>query len=403
MTNQKTIDIVKSTAPVLKSHGEQITRVFYEELFKHHPELKNMFNMTHQATGNQPKVLAMTIIKYAEHIDQLDMLTDTVNVIVQKHSSLDVRPEMYPIVGKYLLEAIKTVLGDMATAEILGAWEEAYQLLAQLFIGKEEKVYQDNEHKPGGFRGFADFQLINKVKESETITSLYFKPANDTPIPSHLPGQYVAISLDIPGEDHIHTRNYSLSDISNGEHLRLSVKRESCSPAGKVSNYLHDNLKVGDKVKMGMPSGDFVLQKSEHPVLLIAGGVGITPLLPMYKSLLGTGRKTVLIQCTPNSTTLPFQHEIKALDDPNHQHVIGFSNPLSSDIIDGTNVFEGFLTRSIIAEYIPSAESEVYYCGPKKFMQLVTQLLDDIGVPEKSRFFEFFGPADELRTEEHAQ
>ncbi|GGF39577.1 globin domain-containing protein [Echinicola rosea] len=215
MISQNTIDIVKSTAQELRAHGEEITNIFYGELFKNHPELKNMFNMTHQATGHQPKVLAMTILKYAEHIDQLEVLSGTVETIVQKHSSLHVTPEMYPIVGEHLLHAIKVVLGDAATEEILGAWADAYQVLAKIFIGKEEDVYQNNEQQPGGYRGFAKYEVVDKIKESETITSIYFSPINNRAVPHHLPGQYVAISLEIPGEDHLHTRNYSLSDISN--------------------------------------------------------------------------------------------------------------------------------------------------------------------------------------------
>ncbi|GGF36869.1 ferredoxin reductase domain-containing protein [Echinicola rosea] len=185
--------------------------------------------------------------------------------------------------------------------------------------------------------------------------------------------------------------------ISNKEYLRISVKRESGNPAGKVSNYLHDEVKVGEIVNIGMPSGEFVLRQSDRPVLLIAGGVGITPLLPMYKCLAWSERNTVLIQCSPNSATVPFKEEIEAIKSPNVHHLTGYSEPLPGDDISDPDLFTGFLTRSILENFRPDGDLEVYFCGPKKFMQLVTQLLDEMNIQEKRRYFEFFGPAETLR------
>lgn len=107
MASKKTIEIIKSTAPVLQEHGETITKAFYKLLFENHPELKDVFNMINQKKGVQQKVLATTIFKYACHIDKLEMMGDAVETIAQKHTSLSIPKEAYPIVGKYLLEGIK--------------------------------------------------------------------------------------------------------------------------------------------------------------------------------------------------------------------------------------------------------------------------------------------------------
>ena len=84
-----------------------------------------MFNVRDQSDGSHPRRLAATVLAYASNIDRLHMLESAITSIGRKHISLNVRPEQYPIVGKHLLEAVKTVLGDAATPELLDAWAAA--------------------------------------------------------------------------------------------------------------------------------------------------------------------------------------------------------------------------------------------------------------------------------------
>ncbi|MGL4760590.1 MAG: globin domain-containing protein [Sarcina sp.] len=141
MLDQKTIDIVKSTVPALRAHGEEITKVFYENLFKEHPEVAPMFDMHKQKTGEQPKALAMAILAAAENIDKLETILPAVNSIGRKHVNTNVKPEHYPIVGQGVLSAIKIVLGDAATDEVIEAWGKAYGEIAKVFIGVEADMY----------------------------------------------------------------------------------------------------------------------------------------------------------------------------------------------------------------------------------------------------------------------
>lgn len=142
MLSQKTIDIVKSTVPALKEHGLEITTVFYKTMFTNNPEVKAMFNMDKQESGAQPKALAMTVLAAAQNIDNLEVLLPAVKKIGRIHVNTNVKPEHYPIVGKNLLIAIKEVLGDAATDEVLNAWEEAYGVIAQVFIDVEKDIYE---------------------------------------------------------------------------------------------------------------------------------------------------------------------------------------------------------------------------------------------------------------------
>lgn len=141
MLDQKTIEIIKSTVPVLKEHGLDITTHFYKRMFENNPEVKALFNMDRQSSGEQPKALAMTVLAAAQNIDNLGALLPVVERIGKRHVAVGILPEHYPIVGANLLLAIKEVLGDAATDEILDAWGQAYEVIADVFIDVEAEIY----------------------------------------------------------------------------------------------------------------------------------------------------------------------------------------------------------------------------------------------------------------------
>ena len=143
MLNQKTIDIIKSTVPVLREHGVEITTTFYKRMFENNPEVKSMFNMERQESKEQPKALAMAILAAAQNIDNLEAILPAVQKMCKAHGNANVKPEHYPIVGENLLAAIKEVLGDAATEEVLNAWAEAYEVIAKVFIQIEKDMYID--------------------------------------------------------------------------------------------------------------------------------------------------------------------------------------------------------------------------------------------------------------------
>lgn len=145
MLDAKTIELVKSTVPALKAHGMTITQTFYKNMFEQNPEVKPMFNMAKQASGAQPKALAMTVLAAAQNIDKLENLAPAVAKIAEVHCDCMVKEEHYPIVGKHLLIAIKEVLGDAATDEIIEAWRKAYEVIARVFIDVEKQVYAKRE------------------------------------------------------------------------------------------------------------------------------------------------------------------------------------------------------------------------------------------------------------------
>ena len=142
MLDQKTIDIIKSTVPALQAHGLDITTHFYKTMFENNPEVKPYFNMDRQKNGEQPKALATTVLAAAKNIDNLEALLPAVQKIGNRHVEVGIKPEHYPIIGKNLLIAIKDVLKDAATDEVLEAWGKAYEEIAKVFISVEQSIYE---------------------------------------------------------------------------------------------------------------------------------------------------------------------------------------------------------------------------------------------------------------------
>ncbi|HAB63146.1 MAG TPA: NO-inducible flavohemoprotein, partial [Pseudomonas sp.] len=270
--------LITATVPLLESGGEALTDHFYKLMLAEYPEVRPLFNQAHQASGDQPRALANGVLMYAKHIDRLDQLGGLVSQVVNKHVALQVLPEHYPIVGSCLLRAIREVLGaDVATDPVIEAWGAAYEQLADILIGTEEALYSATAEAPGGWRGARRFRVARKVTESSEITSFYLEPEDGGPVVEHKPGQYIGLRLLIDGQEI--RRNYSLSAASNGRDYRISVK---CEPGGVASTALH-RMQPGETLELFAPAGDFTLQPGDKPLVLISGGVGITPTLAMLE------------------------------------------------------------------------------------------------------------------------
>lgn len=384
--------IVKATVPLLESGGEALTTHFYKLLMSEHPEVRPLFNAANQASGAQPRALANGVLMYARHIDQLEQLGGLVAQIVNKHVALNVLPEQYPLVGKCLLRAIREVLGaDIATDAVIEAWAAAYQQLADLLIGREEQAYAQRAAAPGGWRGARPFLVARKVRESDEITSFYLRPADHGPVLAFEPGQYIGVRLLIDGEEV--RRNYSLSAAANGHEYRISVKRE---PNGKVSNHLHAHVNEGDTLELFAPAGDFTLARSDKPLVLISGGVGITPTLAMLQAALETQRPVHFIHAARHGGVHAFRATIDALA-ARHPQLKRFYCYEEQRAGDPEADATGYLDAARLDQWLPKTRDvDVYFLGPFAFMKAVKRHLKTLGVPEAQSRYEFFGPAAAL-------
>jgi len=395
--SQNTITTVKATVPALESHGLEIVRTMYGHMFQN-PEIRALFNQSHHGdTGSQPRALTAAILAYAGNIDNLDALAPAVERIAQKHAGLQILPEHYPYVGEALLAAIKEVLGDAATDEVMAAWGEAYWFLADILIAREAKIYQELESAEGGWSGWRPFTVEEIRPESTIITSFILRPKDRGPVIRHKPGQYLTFWLDLPGSAPL-KRNYSISSAPNGESYRISVKRE---PHGIVSNWLHDHANIGTELRVAPPAGEFFLpQKPARPLVLLSGGVGLTPMMSMLETI-AQQRSDVrahYVHGALNGSVHAMGARVRALseDTENIRVTTFYETPRNTDILGRDYDRAGRIDGDWLRAETPIAEAEYFVCGPKSFLRTLVSDLSLSGVPANRIHYEFFGPADEL-------
>ncbi|KAL2157138.1 hypothetical protein VTH06DRAFT_6426 [Thermothelomyces fergusii] len=407
------IAIVKATVPVLKEHGVTITNVFYENMLREVPELNNIFNSGNQATGKQQRALAGAVLAYASYIDDLSKLKNAVERIAHKHVSLQVTPEQYDIVGKYLIQAIGQVLGDAATPEIVDAWTAAYGALAKVFIDREGEMYKANE--ADGWVGWRKFRIARKVPESSVITSFYLTPVDGrVPLPKYLPGQYLSVRVPVPqlGEGRLQPRQYSLSEGPSpaGEYYRISVKKEEGASAanvpGLISNLLHEKYNVGDELEVSHPQGEFYVDPADTskegvPAVLISAGVGATPVKAILGSLTAPGavrRPVSWIQSARSRAALPFGESVRQIT-REHDNVTAniFLRNLNPDDVLGVHYEFGDMRLDLAKLheeshlFLNDPRAEYFICGPEPFMIDVRSALAALGVDRSRIFLELFG------------
>jgi nitric oxide dioxygenase len=363
--------------------------VFYKNLFESHPQLHHIFNAGNQANGTQQQSLASAVFAYAANIGNQAALAPVISRIVHKHVSLGVTAAHYPIVGQHLLDAIKQVLGDAATPELIAAWAEAYGLLAQALIDEENKLYKTAGIEPGDL--FA-MQVVAVNNESRQIKSFTLVPADGAP-PSFHPGQYISVAVTLPNGLR-QLRQYSLSDAPNRRHLRISVKHEIAgkeTPAGTVSNWLHDNVTVGSAIYASKPFGDFKPDtESDAPIVLLSAGVGITPMISALNRI---------AEVAPQRRVI-FAHAARHADHHPHRDDLALAQAAMPNLRSVTFYEEGgpnaqHLSGRMQLDKLPSWDVEstdVYMCGPLPFMKEQWANLLARGVPLKNLHREVFGP-----------
>lgn len=406
--NNAQVAIIKQTVPILQEHGETLTRRFYENMFRNNPEVKRFFNPAHQHSGTQQRALAGAICAYAANIDNPAALVGAVDLIAHKHVSLGIQPAHYPIVGNNLILTIKEILGEAATDDVIDAWTAAYGQLVDIFVGHEKGLYEKQSQR-FGWQGFKAFTVFKKHPESANVTSFYLKPEDGKALPGQQAGQYITVRLTVDGSTVM--RNYSLSNAPSAGYFRISVKREtglnSQTPDGLVSNYLHDHLKQGDRLELAPPSGEFTLDlqdESANPLVFIAGGVGITPIMAMSHAALANEhihkRPVYLFQAARNAEVLPFQDELTVLAEQhrNFNWHIYLSQQPQPVLPAKTNLHHSRFSLAALDSLMDRQRPiTVYACGPAALIKDIAVMLKVRDQADDKFYYEFFGPTQAVQ------
>ena len=399
MLSPQTIQIITATVPVVRDHGVEVTKLFYDNLLTQHLALNEVFNQQNQVNGHQAKALAGAVCAYAQNIENPEVLEPTINNITQKHASLFIQPEQYEVVGRYLLDAFGQVLGAAFTSDVRAAWAAAYNELATTMINAEAVLYRRTED----WTDWKDFVIRDTIPESSETTSFILNPVDARPLPTFLPGQYISIRVFVPNLGYHQPRQYSLSDRYAADHYRITVKREDEDRFGSVSNTLHHS-KVGDKVQVSSPRGNFTLDTSKDgssPLVLISAGVGLTPMMSMLNTVVADepGRPIAWIHGYRNAEKRLFVSHIKDLGKLHDAiRVARFcSRPQEldrpGDDYKWTGRVDLYKCDAYKDLFLDSDTARYYVCGPSAFMLEMEQQLEALGVDQDRIWTERFGVA----------
>src|SRR5215207_5914275 len=391
LLSDQSLSVVQATAPVVAAHADEITARFYPRMIAAHPELLRVFNQGNQATGEQSKALAGSVVAYAVQLidPEAPSFDHVMRRIAYKHFSLGIRPEQYTIVGEHLLASVGEVLDDAATTEIAAAWSEVYWLFALQLVAEEARLYQQANVDPT--QPTRPYGVVRRIEETADVITLVLEPADGRPLPAIAPGQYVSVFVDLPDGDR-QPRQYTVSSTAVGTRLQITVRRvlsKNGAPNGRVSTYLHAQAKVGDILDVSAPAGDFVLTPSDSPLLLASAGAGITTVLPIVEHIVRTQPRRQVIEAHADRTAQ--DHALRQTVQRMGHQLDNFSSYTWYEHVDpdDTSSRQGHMDLS----EIPLPDNvHVFTCGPLGFMRHIRTELMQRGVPAHHIRYEVFGP-----------
>jgi ferredoxin-NADP reductase len=261
----------------------------------------------------------------------------------------------------------------------------------------------NNAQSPNVWSGFRPFVVSNVDKETQNTTSVYLEPEDKKPIANFLPGQHLTFRFQIPGQDKPVVRCYSLSDGPGKTQYRISVKQSlpphgTAHPPGVASTFINTQVRPGDRFEVKAPSGHFFLdEESEDPLVLLAGGIGITPMISMLDRIvqLGSNRLVLLVYGVSHGADQPFREYLLELSKAHKNiHVVScFSDPRPEEVENVDYQIKGFASIDLLKALLPNNNCQFYMCGPPPFMNSLYEGLVEWQVSDERIFFEAFGPA----------
>jgi len=261
------------------------------------------------------------------------------------------------------------------------------------------------------WQGFRKFEVQRKQLEGGDICSFYLHPHDGRSLPPFNPGQYLTFRLNIPGQNKHTIRCYSLSDAPNDDRYRISVKKQPPprdnpdAPPGLVSNFFHDQVNEGDIIDVKAPSGHFFLEATKsHPVVLIGGGVGLTPVLSMLNEIVAREwhSEVWFFYGVRNGSEHIMKDHLNDIANSyeNVKLFVCYSDPAEGDVEGEDYHVQGRVGVELFKEILPSSNYHYYFCGPPPMMSSLFEDLREWSVPEDHLHYEAFGPATVKKKQE---
>jgi nitric oxide dioxygenase len=391
LLSESAAEVVRATAGAVAEHAEEITARFYPSMFAAHPELLRVFNQGNQATSDQSRALAASVVAYAVQLidPNAPSFQPVLSRIAHKHVSVGIRPEQYTIVGHHLIGAVADVLGDAVTPAVAEAWQEVYWLFAMQLGAEEARLFQRAGVDPA--LPLRPYRVVRRIEEAHDIITLVLEPADGQPLPEFEPGQYVSVFVDLPDGDR-QPRQYTVSSTASETRMQITVSRVrgvGDAPDGRVSTFLHEHVRTGDLLEVSAPAGDFVVSDADDPLLLASAGAGITTVLPIVEHIARTQPHRPVI--VAHADRAEGDHALRDTIAHVGGQIDDFTAYTWYETLDpqDSRSRQGYMDLTDIP--LP-ADLHVYMCGPLPFMRHVRSTLLGRGVPADHISYEVFGP-----------
>jgi nitric oxide dioxygenase len=380
MLSDKSRPVIEATLPLVGSRISAITPKFYSRLFAAHPELLDgLFSRSNQRSGDQQQALAGSIAAFATHlVNNPGTLPETVlSRIAHRHASLGITEPQYQVVYEHLFAAIAEDLADVITPEIAEAWTEVYWLMAEALIKLETGLYAAQANG----KMWTPWKVASKTPAGTGSMTFTLEPADDTPVTSALPGQYVSVQVKL-ADGLRQVRQYSLSGDSGASRTFTS----KLDDGGEVSPVLHHSVEVGDVLQISNPYGEITLKEGAGPVVLASAGIGCTPTASILRSLADSGSERRVLVLHAESTLDSWALRGQMTDDVDRldsaELKLWLEEPRAGS-------FEGFMS---LRELDLPADASLYLCGPLPFMKNIRNEAINAGIPATRIHYEVFGP-----------
>ena len=243
------------------------------------------------------------------------------------------------------------------------------------------------------WKGFKEARVFKIVQEDNNVKSFYLKFDDENAMPEFIAGQFIAVRIKNDDGSYTKPRQYTLSMNHNDSFYRISVKREN---EGCISKKLCDEIKEGDNIEISMPMGKFVLKESDRPIVLLGGGIGVTPMLSMAYDCCNKDKEIHFIYSIPNLQNHSFKKEIEALDkNINVKKTIFYTRPFNNEECGKDFDVKGRITKEWMEENLPM-NGEFYFCGPIPFMKNIYENLISMGIEKEHINYEMFGSGKDI-------
>jgi ferredoxin-NADP reductase len=292
------------------------------------------------------------------------------------------------------------------------------QVAAVMLLGylRRRRALRGLDTVVSAWEGYREFAVRRREYEDEnrSICSFYLEPVDGKSLPAFRPGQFLTFRLSLPepasGGTRAVVRCYSLSEAPRPDFYRVSIKRVPAVqpelPPGLSSNFFHDQVQQGTRLQVRAPAGHFhLMEDNALPMVLIGGGIGITPMLSILNSVLERGleRELWLFYGVRNGSEHIMKQQLQALASEHanfHLHVC-YSAPADGDVADRDYQHHGRVDMPLLRETLKHTEHQFYVCGPRPMMESLVPGLEEWGVDRDNIHYEAFGPAT-LNRDKHS-